>query len=153
MTDTGPGPGRFTYEYPRAALAVDCVVLGLDSDDLKVLLIQRKLPPFQHAWALPGGFVQPGEALHEAALRELRTETSVALEPRHLEQFYTFGAPGRDPRGRIVSVAHLAVLAHGTVTTTRDTSCLSEELGVTCVARNGGGAFFLRRGQYLLLDP
>ena len=57
----------YSYEYPRAAVAVDCVVFGLDENDLKVLLIQRKLPPFQHAWALPGGFVRMDETLELTA--------------------------------------------------------------------------------------
>jgi 8-oxo-dGTP diphosphatase len=95
------------YEYPRAALAVDCVVFGLDEADLKVLLIQRKLPPHQHAWALPGGFVQPDEALDDAAARELREETGV--DDVYLEQLYTFGALGRDPRERVVTVAYYAL--------------------------------------------
>jgi 8-oxo-dGTP diphosphatase len=67
----------YSYEYPRAALAVDCVVFGLDETDLKVLLIQRKLTPFQHAWALPGGFVRLEETVDEAAQRELREEAGV----------------------------------------------------------------------------
>jgi 8-oxo-dGTP diphosphatase len=71
------GPGRFVYEYPRPALTVDCVVFGVDADDLKVLLVQRKLAPFQHAWALPGGFVRLDETLDEAARRELAEETGV----------------------------------------------------------------------------
>src|SRR5207237_280276 len=63
-------PARFTYEYARPALAVDCVVFGLDAADLKVLLIQRKLEP-KHEWALPGGFVHIDETLDDAARREL----------------------------------------------------------------------------------
>jgi len=66
-----------SYEYPRAALAVDCVVFGLDVSDLKVLLIQRKLSPYQHAWALPGGFVHLDETLDAAAQRELAEEAGV----------------------------------------------------------------------------
>ena len=103
---------------PRAAqvgLAVDVAAFAMHQGELQVLLVRRGTGPHQQAWALPGGFVQRGEELREAALRELREETSVTLEPRHLEQFYTFGAPRRDPRGRIVSVAHMAVLPHGTV--------------------------------------
>jgi 8-oxo-dGTP diphosphatase len=95
------------YEYSRAALAVDCVVFGLDEADLKVLLIQRKLPPYQYAWALPGGFVQPDEALDDAAARELHEETGV--DDVYLEQLYTFGALGRDPRERVVTVAYYAL--------------------------------------------
>ncbi len=102
----------------QVGLAVDVVAFAMHGGELQVLLVERGELPHARDWALPGGFVQPGEELHEAALRELRTETSVDLEPRHLEQFYTFGALGRDPRGRVVSVAHLAVLPHGTVQVT-----------------------------------
>ncbi|MGE5186675.1 MAG: NUDIX hydrolase [Acidobacteriota bacterium] len=101
----------FSYEYPRAALTVDCVVFGLDERDLKVLLIQRKLPPFQHAWALPGGFVHVDETLDEAAQRELREEAGVT--DVYLEQLYTFGALDRDPRERVVTVAYYALAKLG----------------------------------------
>ena len=101
----------------EVGLAVDVAAFAMHAGELRVLLIRRGELPHAQTWALPGGFVQPGEELHEAALRELRTKTSVSLEPRHLEQFFTFGEVGRDPRGRIVSVAHLAVLPHGTVET------------------------------------
>ena len=97
----------FTYEYPRAALAVDCVVFGVDEGDLKVLLIQRKLQPFQHAWALPGGFVRMDETLDEAARRELEEEAGV--KDVYLEQLYSFSAMNRDPRERVVTVAHYAL--------------------------------------------
>ena len=86
----------FTYEYARPAVTVDCVVFGLDEHDLKVLLIQRKLAPFQHSWALPGGFVRIDETLDEAARRELEEEAGV--RDVYLEQLYTFGDLHRDPR-------------------------------------------------------
>jgi 8-oxo-dGTP diphosphatase len=76
--DEREAPGRHVYAWPRPALTVDCVVLGLDADDLKVLLIQRKIPPFQHSWALPGGFVRVDETLDAAARRELEEEAGVA---------------------------------------------------------------------------
>lgn len=98
----------YTYEYARPALTVDCVVFGLDEEDLKVLLIQRDLEPFEGKWALPGGFVQMDETLEEAALRELREETGV--KNVYLEQLYTFGAVDRDPRERVVSVAYYALV-------------------------------------------
>lgn len=102
-------------ETLRVGLAVDVVAFAMHEAELQVLLIERGRSPHAEEWALPGGFVHPGEELDKAALRELQTETSVHLEPTHLEQFYTFGALNRDPRGRVVSVAHLAVLPHGTV--------------------------------------
>ena len=97
-----------TYQYPRAALTVDCVVFGYDEGELKVLLIERALEPFKGKWALPGGFVRLEETLEEAARRELREETGVA--DVFLEQLYTFGAVERDPRERVVSVAYFALV-------------------------------------------
>jgi 8-oxo-dGTP diphosphatase len=98
----------YTYEFGRANLAVDCVVFGLDEEDLKIILIQRDLPPFKGKWAIPGGFVHISESLEEAAKRELKEETGV--EDVFLEQLYTFGDVGRDPRERVVSVAYYALV-------------------------------------------
>jgi 8-oxo-dGTP diphosphatase len=97
-----------TYQYPRAALTVDCVVFGMDEGDLKVLLIQRGLEPYKGKWALPGGFVRVEETLEEAARRELEEETG--LKKVFLEQLATFGAVDRDPRERVVSVAYFALV-------------------------------------------
>ena len=97
-----------TYEYPRAALTVDCVVFGLDEGDLKVLLIERGLEPFKGKWALPGGFVRVDETLESAAGRELEEETGV--REVFLEQLFTFSAIKRDPRERVVSVAYYALV-------------------------------------------
>jgi 8-oxo-dGTP diphosphatase len=98
----------FTYEYPRPALTVDCVVFGFDGGGLKILLIRRALEPFLGSWALPGGFVDMNEDLDQAARRELQEETH--LSQVYLEQLFTFGTPGRDPRGRVVSVAYYALV-------------------------------------------
>src|SRR6059036_1923736 len=98
----------FTYQYPRAALTVDCVVFGFDEGELKVLLIERALEPFKGKWALPGGFVRVDETLDEAARRELQEEAG--LRNVFLEQLYTFGAVDRDPRERVVSVAYYALV-------------------------------------------
>src|SRR5688572_2763996 len=98
----------FTYDYPRPALTVDCVVFGFDEGELKVLLIERGLEPFKGQWAFPGGFVRVDESLEAAARRELVEETG--LTNVFLEQLYTFGAVNRDPRERVVSVAYYALV-------------------------------------------
>lgn len=90
-------------------LAVDAVVFGYTSEDgLSVLLIQRKIPPFEGEWALPGGLVKENESLDEAVMRELKEETGVSIN--YLEQLYTFGEPKRDPRNRVVSVAYYGLV-------------------------------------------
>ena len=92
----------------QAHVTVDCVVFGLDEQDLKILLIQRGNEPFKGSWAVPGGFVNADESLEHAALRELKEETGV--HDVFLEQLYTFGDVHRDPRRRIVTVAYYALV-------------------------------------------
>ncbi|CAO5158512.1 8-oxo-dGTP diphosphatase [Frankia sp. AiPs1] len=92
------------------ALSVDLVLLTVRDDELAVLLVRRGIDPYLGGWALPGGFVRPGEDLADAAVRELAEETGVRHPPTHLEQLATYGAPGRDPRGRVVTVAFLALV-------------------------------------------
>ncbi len=108
----------FQYEYPRAALTVDCVVFGVEERELKLLLIKRGLAPFEGRWALPGGFVRVDETLDEAARRELAEEAG--LTNVFLEQLYTFGRVNRDPRERVVSVAYYALVKPGAVTAATD---------------------------------
>lgn len=110
-----------TYQYPRAALTVDCVVFGFDdgSGALQVLLIRRGIAPFKDHWALPGGFVRVEETLDEAARRELAEETN--LSTVFLEQLYTFGTVDRDPRERVVSVAYYALTKPADHTTAAST--------------------------------
>jgi 8-oxo-dGTP diphosphatase len=98
----------FSYPYPRPALSVDCVVFGLEGESVEVLLIERRDPPHAGAWALPGGFVEEGETVEQAAARELAEETGLA--DVDLQQLHTFSAPDRDPRGWVVTVAHLGVV-------------------------------------------
>ena len=96
---------RFSYEYPRPALTVDIVIVTREARP-RVLLIRRLKEPFAGSWALPGGFVDENERLADAARRELEEETGLTVA--QIEQLYTAGDPGRDPRGWTVSVAYLA---------------------------------------------
>lgn len=98
----------YTSEYPPFYVTADAVLLALADGVPQVLVIRRGNPPFEGEWALPGGFVDPDEDLHAAAVRELAEETGIEV-PR-LRQLGAYGAPDRDPRHRTVSVAHLAVL-------------------------------------------
>jgi 8-oxo-dGTP diphosphatase len=95
-------------EYFRPALTCDVIVFTIRDGRLQVLLVRRGRPPFRGRWAIPGGFVEKDEPLERAARRELEEET--ALRDVYLEQLYTFGDPGRDPRGHTVTVAYLALV-------------------------------------------
>lgn len=112
-----------TYKYPLPAVTVDMVVFTIRHSTLKVLVIKRRDDPWKGSWALPGGFVDvgeghvpdapQGESIDAAAERELREETGLERERDgvFLEQLYTFGNPGRDPRGRVISVAYYALIS------------------------------------------
>ena len=98
----------YSYQYPHPAVTTDCVVFAFDGRRLKVLLIERGIQPFKGMHALPGGFVRLNESVDECAVRELREETGLLVE--RLEQFHTFGAVGRDPRERVITVAYFALV-------------------------------------------
>jgi len=93
------------------AVTVDLVVFTVRDEQLCALAVKRGGPPFKGRWALPGGFVEEDEDLLDAALRELAEETGLVELPVHLEQLATYGAPRRDPRQRVVSIAYLALAA------------------------------------------
>jgi len=113
--ETTGGGGRqpvgppYCYDYPRPAVTVDLAIFGLSLDGLRVLLIRRKRDPFAGSWALPGGFLEMDEAIEAGARRELREETGFeATGP--VAFLGAYGDPGRDPRGRTISLAHAAVV-------------------------------------------
>ncbi len=95
-------------EHPAFAVAVDLAIFTIRDGVLAVLLVERGEEPYAGRWALPGGFVEPDEDAETAAWRELREETGVERFAGHLEQLRTYSAPDRDPRQRVVSVAHVA---------------------------------------------
>src|SRR5215472_12267932 len=95
-------------KYQRPSVTVDVVMMSLRQRDLQVLLIKRRLWPYEGMWAIPGGFVNIDESLEDAAKRELQEETG--LQDVYLEQLYTFGDPGRDPRTRVITVMYFALL-------------------------------------------
>jgi 8-oxo-dGTP diphosphatase len=100
-----------TYDasrYERPSVTVDVVIFTLRNRELHLLLVQRRRWPYEGYWALPGGFIEMNESLEQSARRELEEETG--LRDVYLEQLYTFGDPGRDPRTRVISVAYFALV-------------------------------------------
>jgi len=95
--------------YPQnIKLTTDALVFSRSSGQWQLLLIERGNEPFKGLFAFPGGFVEDDEDLEAAALRELHEETGMVLH--HVKQLHTFGKPGRDPRGRTVSVVYYAIV-------------------------------------------
>lgn len=109
-------------EREKLQVTVDIVILTIQDQRLKVLLVRRGIPPFESQLALPGGFVLHDESLEDAARRELDEETGT--RDVYLEQLYTFGEPGRDPRGRVVTVAYYALIPPGRSPLTAGTDAL-----------------------------
>lgn len=108
----------YTYEYPRPMVAADVLVVragrdGPDGRAREVLLIRRANEPFKGFWAIPGGFVEMDEDVPDAASRELREETGLEIPPGGLFEVGVFGRPGRDPRGRTISVVYAARVSAG----------------------------------------
>ncbi len=95
-------------KYERPSVTVDVVMMSIRQSDLQVLLVKRRSWPYEGMWAIPGGFVHIDESLEDAAKRELHEETGV--QDVYLEQLYTFGDPGRDPRMRVITVVYYALL-------------------------------------------
>ena len=98
----------YTYKHPHPSVTVDCVIFGFDGASLQVLLIERGAEPFKGCWAFPGGFLNMDESADEGAMRELEEETG--LTGAYMEQFHTYSAPDRDPRERVITIAHYALV-------------------------------------------
>ena len=99
--------GKYVYDWPRPAVTVDIVIVTREKKP-RVLLVRRGQEPFKGMWATPGGFIEMDESLEDAARRELLEETGVRMAK--LTQLHTFGDPDRDPRGRNIAVAYLAIV-------------------------------------------
>jgi 8-oxo-dGTP diphosphatase len=102
-----PEKKKYVYNWPRPMVTVDAIVFDVNGNVPKVLLIKRGNEPFKSQWAFPGGFVDMDEELENAAARELAEETG--LTGVKLQQLYTFGRCGRDPRGRNITVAFIGI--------------------------------------------
>ena len=97
----------YTYKYPRPAVTADCIVITKDTD-AKVLLIQRGDDPYKGCWAFPGGFMNMDETTEQCAIRELEEETGLKVNEVH--QIGAYSKVDRDPRGRTITVAYLAII-------------------------------------------
>ena len=96
----------YTYKYPRPAVTADCVVIAQATRE--VLLIQRGIEPFKGCWAFPGGFMNMDETTEQCAVRELEEETGLRVSS--LRQIGTYSKVDREPRGRTITVAYLALI-------------------------------------------
>ena len=113
----------YTYKYPRPAVTADCVVMTREAEP-KVLLIQRGDQPFKGGWAFPGGFMDTNETTEECAIRELEEETGLRLSK--IQQIGAYSKVDRDPRGRTVTVAYLAIVDEPVTVTGQDDAAQAE---------------------------
>ena len=98
---------EYTYKYPRPAVTADCVVITREAEP-KVLLIQRGFAPYKGCWAFPGGFMNMDETADQCAIRELEEETGLKVSTVY--QIGTYSKVNRDPRGRTITVAYIAII-------------------------------------------
>ena len=114
---------EYTYKYPRPAVTADCVVMTRETEP-KVLLIQRGEEPFKEAWAFPGGFMNMDETTEQCAIREMEEETGLRLSDVH--QIGAYSKVDRDPRGRTITVAYLAIIDEPITVTGQDDAAKAE---------------------------
>jgi len=136
-------------KYPRPSLAVDVALLTVEGKKLCAAVYQRNQLPQLGRFALPGGFVRLGESLDDAAARMLRDK--IGLKNVFIEQLYTFGAPKRDPRSHIVSVAYVALVAPDRFARLQQYEATSAELIVPWAGETGGAVRLERAGEKLSL--
>ena len=114
---------EYTYKYPRPAVTADCVVITREAEP-KVLLIQRGFNPFKGCWAFPGGFMNMDETTEQCAVRELEEETGLKVDTIH--QIGAYSKVDRDPRGRTITVAYLAIIDKPVDVTEQDDAAKAE---------------------------
>ena len=102
----------YTYKHPRPSVTTDAIIITQIKDEFLILLIKRCNDPFKNMWALPGGFIEMDEDLMDACKRELKEETGIDDAP--LNEFAAFGTPGRDPRGRTISIVFWGIVDNKT---------------------------------------
>ena len=113
----------YTYKYPRPAVTADCIVITREAEP-KVLLIQRGDQPFKGGWAFPGGFMNMDETTEQCAVRELEEETGLRLSK--IQQIGAYSKVDRDPRGRTITVAYLAIVDEPIAVTGQDDAAKAE---------------------------
>ena len=113
----------YTYKYPRPAVTADCVVITKEEQP-KVLLIQRSADPYKGCWAFPGGFMNMDETTEQCAIRELEEETGLRVSDVH--QIGAYSKVDRDPRGRTITVAYLAIIDEPVQVTGQDDAAKAE---------------------------
>ena len=114
---------EYSYKYPRPAVTADCIVITNEPLP-KVLLIQRGADPYKGAWAFPGGFMNMDETTEQCAIRELEEETGLKVTTVH--QIGAYSKVDRDPRGRTITVAYLAIVDGPVEVTGQDDAAKAE---------------------------
>ncbi len=114
---------EYTYKYPRPAVTADCIVITREAES-KVLLIQRGIDPYKGCWAFPGGFMNMDETTEQCAIRELEEETGLRVSDIH--QIGAYSKVDRDPRGRTITVAYLAIIDEPIAVTGQDDAAKAE---------------------------